>query len=102
MESGIWTFLFTPRKVVWGRYDLWLPSSGVLNTSTRFLSPSPDTTLTIPSAAANVITVGAYNSFYNSYADFSGRGFTRQTRQVKPDLVAPGVGIMATAEGGRL
>ncbi len=100
VESGIWTFLFTPRKVVWGRYDLWLPSSGVLNTSTRFLSPSPDTTLTIPSAAANVITVGAYNSFYNSYADFSGRGFTRQTRQVKPDLVAPGVGIMATAEGG--
>jgi len=46
------------------------------------------------------MTVGAYDSANNSYADFSGRGFTRLTDQVKPDIVAPGVSLMAPAAGG--
>lgn len=100
IDSGIWSFVLEPVRIVTGNYDLWLPSSGALNASTAFLSPAPDTTLTIPSTAAKVITVGAYNSNYQSYADFSGRGFTRVTNQVKPDLVAPGVGIMAARSGG--
>lgn len=100
IDSGIWSFVLEPVRIVTGNYDLWLPSSGVLNASTAFLSPAPETTLTIPSTAAKVITVGAYNSNYQSYADFSGRGFTRVTNQVKPDLVAPGVGIMTARSGG--
>ncbi|MDO4267956.1 MAG: S8 family peptidase [Eubacteriales bacterium] len=100
VETGIWTFVMQPERIVEGRYDLWLPSAGILNTATRFLRPSPDTTLTIPSTASGVITVGAYDSTYNSYADFSGRGFTRRTNQVKPDLAAPGVGLTAPAAGG--
>ncbi|MDD3253212.1 MAG: S8 family serine peptidase [Lachnospiraceae bacterium] len=100
VESGIWSFLLEPQEVVLGRYDFWLPSAAILNPSTRFLRATPDTTLTIPSAAAKVITVGAYDSTYNAYADFSGRGFTQRTYQIKPDLAAPGVGIMAPAIGG--
>ena len=100
VEEGIWTFFLRPVSLVSRRYDFWLPSAGGLNTATRFLRPTPDTTLTIPSTASKVITVGAYNSYYNSYADFSGRGFTRLTNQVKPDLAAPGVGIMAPAVNG--
>ena len=57
--------------------------------------------MTIPSTARKVISVGAYDSRYLSYADFSGRGYTRVTRDVKPDIVAPGVNIQTTApEGG--
>ncbi|MCD8084034.1 MAG: S8 family serine peptidase [Clostridiales bacterium] len=100
VESGIWTFLLTPQRVIEGKYDFWLPSARSLNTSTQFLKPTPDTTLTIPSCAAGVITVGACHSMGNTYADFSGRGYTRLTNQVKPDLVAPGVGLMAPAVGG--
>lgn len=100
LDSGIWTFRLTPERIVTGRYDMWLPSRGILNPSTRFLQPVPETTLTIPSTAANVISVGAYDDSYQSYADFSGRGFTRVTRQVKPDLAAPGVGIVTAAKGG--
>lgn len=100
VESGIWTFRLQPQRIIQGRYDFWLPSSAVLNISTRFLGSTPDTTLTIPSSAAKVITVGAYNSVTNAYADFSGRGFTRLTDQVKPDLCAPGVGLMAPGNGG--
>ncbi len=100
IDSGVWAFQFTPQKIVQGRYDMWMPGSAVLNIATRFLRPTPDTTLTIPSTAAKVITVGAYDSITGRYADFSGRGFTRMPQQVKPDLVAPGVGIMAPAVGG--
>ena len=44
--------------------------------------------------------MGAYDPLNFSYADFSGRGFTRQTNQVKPDIVAPGVNIKAAIPGG--
>ena len=47
-----------------------------------------------------ILSVGAYDSFRNTYADFSGRGFTRVTNQIKPDLSAPGVSIMAPKVGG--
>jgi len=57
-------------------------------------------TLIIPSTIANVISVGAYDDSYQSYADFSGRGFTRQTQQVKPDLMAPGADIVTAGSGG--
>lgn len=100
LDSGIWTFRLTPERIVTGQYNMWLPSSGLLNPSTRFLQAVPETTLTIPSTAANLISVGAYDDSYQSYADFSGRGFTRQTRQVKPDIVAPGVDIVTAKSGG--
>ena len=100
IDSGVWRIRLEPIHLVTGRYDLWLPSQGILNPSTRFLSASPDTTLTVPSTAAKVISVGAYNSAYQSYADFSGRGYTRMTDQVKPDLAAPGVEITTAMSGG--
>lgn len=100
VESGIYLLQLVPVKIVDGRYDLWLPGEAVRGRATRFLSPSPDTTLTIPSTAVRVITVGAYDSRYGSYADFSGRGYTRVTNQVKPDLAAPGVGIVTARAGG--
>lgn len=100
LTSGIWTFRLTPRKIISGRYDFWLPSSAALNQSTYFLSSTQDTTLTIPSTAAMVISVGAYDDSYQYYADFSGRGYTRLTDQVKPDIVAPGVNIVAPRNGG--
>lgn len=100
LDSGIWTFRLTPERIVTGQYNMWLPSRGVLNPSTRFLRPTAETTLTIPSTAAKIISVGAYNDSLRSYADFSGRGFTRQTRQVKPDLAAPGVDIVTARRGG--
>ena len=61
-----------------------------LNEDTKFPFPTPDTTLTIPSTARKIISVGAYNSRLLSYAEFSGRGYTRVTREIKPDLAAPG------------
>lgn len=100
IDSGIWRVRMEPVRLLTGQYDLWLPSHGVLNPSTRFLAPAPDTTLTIPSTARKVISVGAYDASYQSYADFSGRGYTRMTNQIKPDLAAPGTDIVTAAAGG--
>ena len=79
---------------------MWLPSDNVLNRGTGFLFPTDATTLTIPSSASRAISVGAYDARTFAYADFSGRGFTRLTNMVKPDLVAPGVEVMTTTVGG--
>ncbi len=102
ITEGIWQINITGDKVVDGKYDMWLPVNASLNGVTSFGRPSPDTTLTIPGTADKVITVGAYDSFTNAYADFSGRGYTRMTEQIKPDIVAPGVDIITAKAGGGL
>ena len=99
ISSGVWRIELVPRRIVTGNYDMWLPAGGVKNPSTRFLLPSEFTTLTIPSTAYRAITVGAYDAYTDSYAPFSGRGFTRNM-EIKPDLVAPGVDINSCAPGG--
>lgn len=100
IDSGVWEIRLIPRRIVQGNFDMWMPGGGILNRGTGFLYPSEMTTLTIPSTAEKVISVAAYNSRTNQPADFSGRGYTRVTRQIKPDLAAPGVGIVSAAPGG--
>ena len=100
IDEGIWRIRMTPQRVVDGTMDFYLPGGGVLNENTRFLTPVPERTLTIPAAADAVIAVGAYDSRLNSYANFSGRGYTRETNLVKPDLAAPGVNIQTVRAGG--
>lgn len=99
IDGGIWAVLIEGEKVVDGQFEMWLPSVAALNSQTEFLYPSEQLTLTIPSTSANVISVAAYNSRTNTYADFSGRGYTGRAFS-KPDLAAPGVDIMSTAAGG--
>lgn len=100
IDAGIWNVVLTLGRIVRGNYDMWMPGQSVLNEGTGFLNPIEETTLTIPSTAAKVISVGAYNARNDQLADFSGRGFTRQTNEVKPDLAAPGVDILSASPGG--
>lgn len=100
IDSGIWEISLVPRRIVTGNYDLWLPSQTALGGATGFLLPVAETTMTIPSTAFKAISVAAYDAGLGQLAPFSGRGFTRQTRQVKPDLAAPGVDILSAAPGG--
>ena len=100
LDSGIWRIRLQPRKILQGEASMWLPGGGSIGPSTRFYRPDPNTTLTIPATAFSVISVAAYNSSRQSYADFSGRGYTRLPLQIKPDLAAPGVGIRTVRAGG--
>lgn len=100
VTDGIWKITLQADTIVSGNYDMWLPSS--VGKDTKFLQPTIDTTLTMPSTANKVITVGAYDPATGSLAPFSGRGYTRKTNTitVKPDLVAPGVNIISAFPGG--
>lgn len=128
IPAGIWTFELLPRSIVYGGYQFFLPGSTTRSEGTRFFRESPQVTLTVPSTATRVITVGAYDIYTGGVADFSGRGYVfRQmmgnarngslgslNRQdslamellptlintVKPDLVAPGVDIETVSVRG--
>lgn len=102
INSGVWKMVLTPRKIVDGHYEMWIPGEGTLNLGTGFLRPVSSTTLTNPATAIRAITVGAYDSLTFSYADFSGRGpLTGESASaVKPDLVAPGVNVSTISVGG--
>lgn len=100
LDSGVWRIVLSPRRIVQGNYEMWMPTGALLNRGTGFLFPTKDTTLTIPSTAARVVTVGAYDSSTGAYAGFSGRGYTRRENIIKPDIVAPGVGISVSGARG--
>ena len=100
IDSGVWNVRLVPGRIVDGSYQMWFPSSAATGNATRFLRPRESDTLTIPSTASNVITVGAYNTATDAYADFSGRG-SEDGGALKPSLAAPGVKIETAAPDGR-
>ena len=103
IASGAWQIILAGNRVVDGRYDLWLPGGGVLNSGTGFTRPSAQATMTIPATASRVITIGAYDARTFTYAAFSGRGPADENtfwETAKPDLVAPGVAVRSMAAGG--
>lgn len=100
VDSGLWNIRLFPDRIVDGAFSMWMSDARTRNAQTRFLRPTPDTTLTIPSAASRTIAVGAYDARTNSYAAFSGRGWPDEPYLVRPDLVAPGVDVTAPAVRG--
>ncbi len=103
IASGIWSLEVEAEAGTTGQYDVYLPGTEARNSRTGILRATPETTLTIPSTAQKIVTVGAYDSVYEQYANFSGRGTPQVSREenivvsgfIKPDLVAPGVDIIA-------
>lgn len=106
IEAGIWSVRLEGTKIVSGEYQMYLPGQQVRASGTRFVRSAPELTLTVPSTAQKVVTVGASYAAFDSYADFSGRGaplfLENETvfADTKPDLVAPGVNLLVPAAGG--
>ncbi len=105
INRGVWQIRLTPQRVVSGNVQMYMPSEVVRSGGTRFLLPNPEATLTVPSTAEKVITVGAYQTFFGAYADFSGRGYVMNAADIseglaKPDIAAPGVEIRVQGTQG--
>lgn len=108
VDSGVWTVTLEPVQIQNGYVYMYLPSSAARSSGTRFASSTPEVTLTIPSTASRAIAVGAYNSVYDAYADFSGRGYPgqnvsageREIGSVRPTIAAPGVSLQVITPGG--
>ena len=110
LTRGIWQFRI--EKIVSNplSLNLYLPVGLTRSLETRFVDPDTSNTITIPSTASRVITVGAYDPYTDLVPDFSGRGYILEQLvtdreatgtstffqpRVKPDLVAPGVNIVS-------
>ena len=89
---GIWTITLYGDIIINGRFNAWLPMTGLLSPGIEFLIPDPYTTITVPATTAGCITCGAYNDRDGSLYVNSSWGPTRVMLN-KPDLVAPGVGV---------
>ena len=96
---GVWKLTLLPKKIVEGSFDIWI-LQGTESSNTGFTEPDSYRTLTIPSTAERVISVGAYDYGNLQIASFSGRGTARESGRMKPDLTAPGVDVVSCAPGG--
>ncbi|WP_309449482.1 S8 family peptidase [Clostridium sp.] len=96
LPSGEWKLTLKVLNKYRGVYDIWLPITEVLNPKTRFLKPDVYNTLGIPATVEGAISVGSYNNGTNTFSSFSGRGKLYGTSFTKPDIVAPGEGILST------
>lgn len=100
IKPGIWKIRLRGEYIVDGRFDIWLPPVITLKPDTKFLEPDPNQTINVPGSSDKVIAVSYYNQNNNSIVPESGRGFPLFPN-IKPDIAAPGVDILATTIGGR-
>ena len=111
LTKGIWQFRIQKTVSNPLLLNLYLPVGLTRSLETRFVNSDTSNTITIPSTASRVITVGAYDPYTDLVPAFSGRGYILEQMvtdreatgtstffqtQVKPDLVAPGVNIVST------
>lgn len=92
LSRGVWIIRVYPQSNITGEYNIWLPMRQMTGGEVFFLKPSPETTLTMPGTARDVITTGGYNAQNGAIYQDSGRGYTI-TGQIKPDFVAPAVNV---------
>lgn len=91
-RNGIWKIRVFPENITDGVYHMWLPLQQFTTGDVFFLRSNPDTTITTPSSAPQVISVGAYDAVNQSIYPDSGRGYSLSGR-IKPDFAAPGVNV---------
>ena len=99
-ESGLWRITVTTDTQAEVFYDLWLPARGLVRENTYFLRSTPLQTVASPGSSLSSITYTAYDYRNSSLYLEASRGFT-PIMSIKPDLAAPGVGLIGPLPGGR-
>ncbi len=99
VRRGIWTILVYPFNIINGAFHMWLPMREQQLGDVYFLKSNPDVTLTTPSDARAVISVGGYNAANGAIYLNSGRGYTMDGN-VKPDFLAPAVEVQGKNNRG--
>lgn len=93
---GIWTLRLYPEFTISKEFHIYLPNKNLISDDTRFIDPNSFSTITKYGFGENVITVGSYDSKTSSLWVGSSKGNIEDERQIKPDIVAPGVDLIST------
>lgn len=99
IKSGIWNLQLRGDYIINGVYNIWLQPQKTLPEGTRFLQSDPFITLTIPSTARKVVTVGYYGN-NNALIAASGKGFSINEILTNPDIATIGVDVLTTRPAG--
>ncbi|WP_228109964.1 S8 family peptidase [Terrisporobacter petrolearius] len=99
VPKGIWKIILTGTYIIDGEYNAYLSNGASLKLGTKFTNSDSNKTINYPATYNDNVTVGAYNTIDNSIWPSSSRGNTIDN-QFKPDIVAPGVNIIASYPGG--
>jgi len=99
VPKGIWKIILTGQYIIDGEYNAYLQNRALLKPGTKFTNSDPSKTINYPATYNDNVTVGAYNTLNNSIWPSSSRGNTINNL-IKPDIVAPGVNIIAPYPGG--
>ena len=99
ITEGVWRFILTSNNIVDGKYYAWILQRELLAEDTRFLNPSPYTTLTIPGTAKTIINTSYYNQNNGAIVSESGRGYTTKD-YIQPIITAGGINAITTKPGG--
>ena len=99
VPKGIWKIILTGEYIIDGEYNAYLSNRALLKPGTKFTDSDPNKTINYPATYNDNVTVGAYNTIDNSIWPSSSRGNTISDL-LKPDIVAPGVNIIAPYPGG--
>lgn len=97
-KPGIWKIRLTSIFIISGNFNMYLPNRVFLNEGTKFREADPFYTITYRAVQEDLITVGAYNTINKGMWPSSSRGPTISNLQ-KPNIVAPGVNIIAPYPG---
>lgn len=98
--EGIWNFRLYNIDNIDTSFNVWLPTGGIISNDTFFLNPTSDMTITSPGNTNYAMTFGSYNPESGAVYISSGRGYTN-LNIVKPDMVSPGVNILAPVLNGQ-
>ena len=99
IQPGIWKLEIETKRVGYNseRLDIWAERGA--RDPVAFILPDASRTLTVPGTSQSVITVSAVGrGAPMRLMDGSSRGMTRDGRP-KPDICAPGVGVMSAMSG---
>jgi subtilisin family serine protease len=98
VTKGIWKIRLTGDYITNGIYHAYLPNRVFLKPGTKFREVDPLHTINYPATYDENLTIGAYDTINNSLWVKSSRGPTI-AGTYKPDIVAPGVNIIAPYPG---
>ncbi|MDS0528281.1 S8 family peptidase [Clostridium sp. SHJSY1] len=95
LQPGIWRFRLTPRELLSGRYNAWIPAEGITVGGTKFNLTDPYGTITNPGDSDFIVTAAAYDQNNNNFLTFSGRAFIYDFETV--DVAAGGLASLTVA-----